>query len=172
MSNPRDRELKNRVENAIEKDYELNKLYDVNVDVTEEEVQLVGVVDTLSEKETAEKLVKRVPGVNYLNNNLTVCTDGAITDRGVEFEVGEELHADPKVDPNIGVISRHGKAFLVGRCDDKKAIKAAANAAARARGVKQVISQVRPTEKDISKDIFHSQVRNDGVDHKRPDNPH
>ncbi|HHV65326.1 MAG TPA: hypothetical protein GXX46_09675 [Peptococcaceae bacterium] len=40
MSNPKDKQLKERVEKAIAKDQELHKLYDINVDVNEGEVQL------------------------------------------------------------------------------------------------------------------------------------
>ncbi|UWG98113.1 BON domain-containing protein [Dehalobacter sp. DCM] len=163
MSNSKDIELKNSVEAAIEKDEELGNRYAIHVDVIEEEVQLLGVVDTLSEKERLERFVKNIPGVVHVSNGLTISTDGLITDRGVEFEVAEELQADPRVDTkHIGAKSYHGSVHLVGRSDDKDEIKAAANAASRARGVKRVISEVHPVSHDREKDVFHSQVRNDG----------
>lgn len=163
MPNLNDTDIKNRVKNALEKDFELTNRYDVHVDVIEKEVLLLGVVDTLSEKERLERFVKDIPGVLHMRNNVTIATDGPINDRGVEFEVAEELQADPRVNTkHIGATSKHGKVHLVGRSDDQHEIKAAADAAARARGVKQVISEVRPPKRDPEEEIFHSQVRNDG----------
>lgn len=162
MSNPKDIELKNKVETEIEKDFELNKMYDVNVDVIEGEVQLIGVVDTLSEKERLERFVKNISGVTHFNNNITISTDGKITDRGVEFEVAEELQANSRVNmQHIGAKSSHGKVILVGCSDDKEEIGAAADASSGARGVKQVISQIHHTKQDPLEKIFHSQVRHE-----------
>lgn len=163
MSNLKDLELKSKVERAIKKDFELSELYDINVDVTQGEVQLIGVVDTLADKERLETILKGVPDVSFFNNDITVSTDGPITDRGVEFEVAEEFHADPRIDmKNIGAKSVHGKVFLVGRSNDKEEIQAAAGTASKARGVKQVITQVKSGRKELTNDnIFHSQVRND-----------
>jgi len=159
-----DEQLKRRVEKAIEKDFELSELYDVNVDVIEGEVQLVGVVDTLADKERLAGIVKKVPDIKHFVNNLTIATDGPITDRGVEFEVAEELQADPRVDmKHIGAKSFHGKVHLVGESGSQEEIQAAIEDAAKARGVKKVISEVKfRDEHQSSEEIFHSQVRNDG----------
>ncbi|NLI91515.1 MAG: BON domain-containing protein [Peptococcaceae bacterium] len=163
MSNAKDIELLNKVQDAIEKDFELSELYDINVDVVDGEVQLVGIVDTLSEKERLDRIVRNIPDVKTLSNDLTISTDGPITDRGVEFEVAEELQADPRVNmKHIGAKSSHGKVFLVGRSNDHEEILAAMEDASSARGVKQVISQIKPEKKNTpSEQIFHSQVRND-----------
>ncbi len=160
----KDEELKRRVEDAIERDFELSELYDVNIDVIEGEVQLVGVVDTLADKERLDRIVKNVSNVSHLVNNLTMSTDGPITDRGVEFEVSEELNADPRVDmKHIGAKSSHGNVFLVGETDNKEEVKAAIEDASKARGVKKVISQVKfkHNRELSSEEILHSQVRND-----------
>jgi hyperosmotically inducible protein len=163
MSNPKDIQLLNAVQEALEQDSELSERYDINVDVIEGDVQLVGVVDTLADKERLERIVKNIPQIRSLNNNLTISTDGPITDRGVEFEVAEEIQADPRVDgKHIGAKSVHGKVFLVGHSDDKEEIFTAATDAAKARGAKQVISQVQAEKKlTPSAQIFHNQVRND-----------
>jgi hyperosmotically inducible protein len=154
MSNPKDRQLKSKVESAIERDFELSELYDVNVDVIEGEVQLFGIVDTLTDKNRLTEIIKSVPDVKYFNNDLTLSTDGPITDRGVEFEVAEELQADPRVDmSHIGAKSIKGKVFLVGHSNDRDEIQAAKEDAAKARGVTEIISQVKPdkTSSDYSK---------------------
>jgi len=154
--------LKNKVEKALAQDKELSKSYDINVDVIDGDVHLSGIVDTLADKNRAERLVRSVPEVQYLDNDLTISTDGAITDKGVEFEVSEELQADPRVNTkHIGAKSSRGKVFLVGHSDDPEEIKAAQEAASRARGVKEVISQVKPVKQDPETYLFHSQVRND-----------
>lgn len=140
----KDEQIKRRVEEAIEKDFELSELYDVNVDVVEGEVQLVGVVDTLADKERLAGIVQDVPNIKYVVNNLTIVTDGPITDRGVEFEVAEELQADPRVDmKHIGAKSFRGKVHLVGESGSQEEIQAAVEDAAKARGVKKVISEVK-----------------------------
>jgi len=162
MAKTKNEELKNKVEKALAQDKELSKNYDINVDVIDEEVHLSGIVDTLADKKRAERLARSVPEVQYLDNDLTVSTDGPITDKGVEFEVAEELQADTRVNTtHIGAKSSRGKVFLIGHSDDPEEIKAAQEAASRARGVKEVISQVKPVKQDPETYLFHSQVRND-----------
>jgi hyperosmotically inducible protein len=135
-------------------------------DVVEGEVQLQGIVDTLKEKEWAEDLVRQVSGVKGVANAVSISTDGSITDDEIIQEVQEELEGDPDGNLfNIGVGSvNRGKVVLAGRSNDPAEIEAAVKAASKARGVTEVISQVKQESGEDAltpEEIFHSQVNND-----------
>lgn len=152
MSTNKDNELQRKVQDALDNNPE-SDLYDIKVDVADGDVLLTGIVDTMADRERLYKNVTNVPGVNHIEQGLSLSTDGDITDRGVEFEVAEELNADPRVNSkHIGVKSSKGKVFLVGNSDNPEEIEAAKEAASKARGVTDVISQVK---------THHNQVRND-----------
>ena len=99
-----------------------------------------------------------------VDNAISVSTDGAITDQDIIQEVEEELKGDPEGNPNkIGVKSAHrGKVVLAGRTENRAEIERAVNAASKARGVTEVISQVKQDDEKLTPEqIFHSQVNND-----------
>ncbi len=159
-----DKALREKVQRILREDKDLRG-YGLNADVVAGEVQLQGIVDTLQEKERAGKLVGRVPGVKSVANAVSISTDGAIQDEDVTMEAAEELDLDPRVNlRHIGVASvdGHGTVVLKGRTGDPAELEAAREAAAKARGVTRVVSQVKVGEEEMSlKDIFHSQVNND-----------
>jgi len=158
-----DEELKMQISTLLKNDRNLGS-YGLNCDVVNGEVQLQGIVDTLREKKWAEDLVQQVPGVKRVANAISVSTDGAITDQDIIQEVQEELEGDPEGNPNkIGVKSVHrGKVILAGRAENRSEIERAVNAASKARGVTDVISQVKQDNETLTpENIFHSQVNND-----------
>lgn len=160
-----DDRLREQVQNALKSDPNVSA-YSLGADVVEREAQIHGIVDTLSEKQRVEELARGVPGIRKVDSAIAVSTDGPITDRGVEFEVSEELRAHPDVSTrNIGAKSSRGVITLVGTTGDPSEIEAAKEAASRARGVTKVISQVKirnETAKEMSpEEIFHNQVRSD-----------
>jgi len=158
-----DEELKMQISTLLKNDRNLGS-YGLNCDVVNGEVQLQGIVDTLREKKWAEDLVQQVPGVINVDNAISVSTDGAITDQDIIQEVEEELKGDPEGNPNkIGVKSAHrGKVVLAGRTENRAEIERAVNAASKARGVTEVISQVKQDDEKLTPEqIFHSQVNND-----------
>lgn len=106
-------------------------------------VEVQGIVDVLAEKYQVEELVRGVPGVKSVENDITVCTDGAIDDEDVAFEVSEELRANPEVPDSVGVKVDGGQVQLVGSANDSDETKAAVETAAKARGVREVYSQVK-----------------------------
>lgn len=158
-----DEELKEHVRSLLQVDKDLRG-YGLNADVVQGEVQLQGIVDTLKEKERAEKLASSIPGVKGVANAISISTDGAIRDRDVATEVTEELATNHRVDlRRIGVAAvDRGTVVLKGHTDDPQEIEAARTAAASARGVTDVVTDVKPEKKEPTlKDIFHNQVRND-----------
>lgn len=137
--------------------------YGLRTEVVEEKARLQGVVDTLIEKERATALAQNIPGVEKVENAISISTDGPITDGEVGFEVSEELAKAPEVNPrHIWAESYRGTAILKGETSRPEEIEAARRAAAKARGVKEVLTQVKLKEPPTTlEDIFHSQVRND-----------
>ncbi|HHY30639.1 MAG TPA: BON domain-containing protein [Syntrophaceticus sp.] len=160
-----DDELREQIRTLLKNDRNLGG-YGLNCDVVEGEVQLQGIVDTLKEKEWAEDLVRQVSGVKGVANAVSISTDGSITDDEIIQEVQEELEGDPDGNLfNIGVGSvNRGKVVLAGRSNDPAEIEAAVKAASKARGVTEVISQVKQESGEDAltpEEIFHSQVNND-----------
>ena len=142
-----DNQLKEQLQNALDSDLNLLS-YGLGADVVEREAQISGVVDTLAEKKRAEELARRIPGITRVNAAIAVSADGPITDKDVEFEVSEELEAHPDVNTkNIGAKVERGVVTLVGNTSDPAEVKAAREAASKARGVTEVHSQVKVRSK-------------------------
>ncbi|MGE5594255.1 MAG: BON domain-containing protein [Betaproteobacteria bacterium] len=140
--NEEDRQLTEKVLKSIREDAGLSG-YKINVTVRDGVVHLGGIVDVLAQKMRAEGIASGVDGVVAVENDLSVCTDGRITDDGVAFEVSEELRLDPNVDTGrIYAESKRGTVHLYGEANSPVAERAAVTAAARARGVKEVVSHV------------------------------
>ncbi|TEB04828.1 periplasmic protein [Pelotomaculum schinkii] len=159
-------ELQSRFQDVLDSDKDL-KGYGLNVRGGGGEVEISGIVDTLSESKRAEELAASFPGVQKVVNDLTISTDGNITDADVTKEVREELNADPRVDlSHIGAEAHGGAVILMGSTENPDEIEAAKQTAAKARGVRKVVSQVKLKDDfDMSLEgIFHSQVRNDEED--------
>jgi len=173
VSQDKDRKLREQIQSILDSHKEF-KGYGLEVDVHGGKVQLSGIVDTLSDGNRAVKTITAMDGVKAVENGTTVCTDGAITDSGVAMEVSEELQADPRVNiGHVGVEAAKGRAYLRGHVDSPEEEHAAINAAAKARGVKEVISElnVRPGgfDTDDLGAIFHHQVNNDREDEGETD---
>lgn len=155
------------LQSAIERLLEIDKNirgYGIRVRTRNGTVFLSGIVDTLREKEYLNELLLSIPGVSSVVNDVTISTDGAVNDTSVTIEVAEELQGTPGVDlRHIGAKVKDSVATLVGRSKDRHEIEAARKAAAKARGVKAVKSEVRSKEEERPslEKVFHSQVQND-----------
>jgi|GEM_PF-294517 len=158
--------LAQQIQSILDQDWNLQG-YGLKVQVTGEgRVILSGIVDTLAEKERAAALVAGIPGVQAVENGIGISTDGIIDDADITMEVQEELEADPAVDlRHVGVETKKGTVFLVGSIKNPAEAEAAREAAARARGVRNVVNNLGLPDKNDElsvEEIFHSQVRNDG----------
>ncbi|MFX4261911.1 BON domain-containing protein [Pelotomaculum propionicicum] len=163
MQESRDKEIRERVQQVLDTNSE-SREYGLKADVINGEAIITGIVDSLSEKESISRIVSGINGVRRVENGLAISTDGAINDEAVTFEVMEELNADPNVNlKHVGARSVRGTVFLKGRVESKEEIDTAVKAAAKARGVRNVVSQLSmETARELSlEEIFHSQVNND-----------
>mgnify|MGYP000853429797 FL=1 len=137
-----DKHLALRVHSSIMDDPGL-RAYGIKVSSNKGVVRLQGIVDVLAEKMRAEEIASGVSGVTRIENNLTVSTDGRITDDDVNFEVAEELRLAPNVDiTKVYGESKKGVVHLYGNVDEPSEAKAAVRAAAKARGVKDIVSHI------------------------------
>lgn len=165
MEQNSDKKLQEVIRELLDTDKDIRG-YALEADVVNGEVTLQGVVDTLAEKVRLEEKLRQIPGVRRIENNITISTDGEITDADVLKEVREELNADPEVNlRDIGAQVSRGTVILRGHTDNPAQVQRAAKTAAKARGVHRVLNQVhidRHDDADLSLEhIFHSQVRND-----------
>ena len=120
--------------------------YGIKVSSNKGVVRLQGIVDVFAEKIRAEDIAASVNGVTRIENNLTVSTDGRVTDDDIDFEVAEELRLAPNVDiSRVYGDSKKGVLHLYGDVDSPDEAKAAIWAAAKARGVKDIVSHIAGT---------------------------
>lgn len=163
-----DDSLRMIVQQALDQDKNLAS-YGLEADVVEGVARVSGIVDTLAEKLHAERVVSQIPGIRGFEDGISISTDGAITDRAVEMEVSEEIAANPQLVEKVGVKVKDGTAFLMGAVDSKREEQLAIETARKARGVTNVVSQLKVGRRTIDPDdlesLFHSQVRNDGDSH-------
>ncbi|MBS4023763.1 MAG: BON domain-containing protein [Dethiobacter sp.] len=102
-----------------------------------------GIVDVLADTKRAVEFAREFPGIDKVEDNLTVSTDGAIDDGDVYMEVTQELGGDPGVDEEkIHFTVNKGVVTLLGETDSPDERMAAAKAAAKARGVRNVNNQI------------------------------
>lgn len=157
-----DKKLREQVRSVIENDKDLRG-YGLNTDVVEGHAQVQGIVDTLKEKERVREISRQTTGIKGVSAAVSISTDGAITDSDVVMEVEQELNSAGIDLKQIGAkTAGHGTVILKGRTNDSSKIEVAKEAASKARGVTEVISQVKLGEEELSMEkIFHSQVNND-----------
>ncbi|MEJ6949741.1 BON domain-containing protein [Natronospora cellulosivora (SeqCode)] len=138
--------------------------YGLKVEEGEKLINVTGVVDTLDEVNYTKKLVKDLNPNKKLEMAVSISTDGAITDNDSEMEVAEEIADNSELSDNINIRVDKGKVTLSGRVENEELKKEAANVAAKARGVIDVVNDIEVQSFDRNEnydDIFHSQVRND-----------
>ena len=145
MHRNNDEHLALRVQASLTEDPGLEP-YGIKVSSRRGIVRLEGIVDVFAEKMRAQEIAAGVSGVTDIENDLTVSTDGRITDGDVNFEVAEELRLDPNVDiSKVYGESKKGVVHIHGEVDTPRHAKAAIWAAAKARGVKDIVSHITDT---------------------------
>ncbi|MGI6567016.1 MAG: BON domain-containing protein [Firmicutes bacterium] len=117
--------------------------YGLEATVIDQVARVQGVVDTLAEKLYIRELVTSIPGISGYEDGVSISTDGAITDEQVKMEISEELDTHPASSGNVGVQVCDGTAYLKGRVPSKEVEAEIIRLASSARGVIQVVSQLR-----------------------------
>ena len=164
----KDRKLQRIIQEMLDEDKDLRS-YSLKANVIDGEVEVTGIVDTLSEKNRLREKLQGLDGIKGIELGLAISTDGAIDDESVTAEVTEELNANPKVNlRHVGAKSVDGTVFLMGTAESEDEEREAVKTAEKARGVKNVISQLKLRPGGYADEsleaIFHHQVNNDAED--------
>lgn len=109
---------------------------DVNVDVYDNRVVLSGFVDVLQDKIAVAEAVEQVAGVLTIENNLTVSTDGTITDQQIQEAVERKLAKVKLRVPAIEV--RSGQVHLKGLVENLAELGHIVERASEVLGVAEV----------------------------------
>ncbi len=136
--------------------------YGLNIEETNDNIIVTGVVDTLSEKIKIAREFNDIATTKKLDLAISISTDGAINEKDVAMEVAEEIEAYPDLKGKITTEVDKGVVHLKGEVENREYKKKAVYAASKARGVTDVVDEINVKNKiDEPEDIFHSQVRND-----------
>lgn len=132
-----------KVENAVEKDAQIQAEGRVNAVSYNGRVLLIGQVPNSDVKDTATALAKGVEGVNEVYNELTVSPKISFAqiskDSWLTTQVKSKMFVDGRVKAtDVKVISENGEVFLLGNVTQSQA-NAAADIASKISGVKKVI---------------------------------
>lgn len=134
MSSKKNNELSLNVKQAL-----LNQTESMGIDVhihsNNGRVELRGIVDTLSEKQDAERIAYSVPGVHWVENHLTIATDGQFTDKHIEKELLSTLKEEISIKVDSGSVTVYGS--FPSLSDRENTL----TSISQTRGVKDIIDQ-------------------------------
>lgn len=146
MSYLTDEELVGAVTQALARDGRVNLSDVVHVSADNGVVLLTGTVWSAGQKQAAEAATREVDGIAALQNDLTVATEGTISDAELRDAVLDALSRQPELAPRVGCSVDDGIVTLVGhiRCaaDEERAIRIGGSV----RGVEQVVSALEIAE--------------------------
>ncbi len=129
---------------AVLDDDENLRSYGLRAQSNGKTVTVVGVVDVLAEKRYVESIVQAIPGVEKVEGAIAISTDGQITDADVRFEVGEELGLYPADElRQLSIQANGGVVTLIGEVSREEFKAQALEAAAKARGVVEVVNKIK-----------------------------
>ncbi len=131
----RDTHLWRDVLNALQSKLE-TEAADIHLIIQGGKVVLSGVVDVYADKLAADEAVRSVPGVEELENDLTVATDGTIADKEIKSSIEEGLRQNHL--PVVGIEVNQGEVFLQGKTNSLAVKHGITAATSRVMGVKSV----------------------------------
>ena len=117
----------------------------ISVKVTAGSVTLAGTVSSLSQKQIAERITRRVIGVLRVDNQLQVITRKR-PDAEIHRDIAAAFSSDATLrGQQVGIAVRDGQVTLVGELKDFTSKAQAARLAARVQNVHSVINETRVT---------------------------
>ncbi|OOF45304.1 division/outer membrane stress-associated lipid-binding lipoprotein [Rodentibacter trehalosifermentans] len=138
-----DETLEFKVENALDKDEQINAEARVNAVSYSARILLIGQVPSESTKSTATDLAKGVEGVTDVYNELRISPKISIgqisKDSWITTQVKSKMLVDNRVkSTDVKVITENGEVFLLGNVTQAQA-DAAAEIASKISGVQKVV---------------------------------
>lgn len=134
---------------------------DIQVSARDGRVRLSGVVDALSHKSAAEEIVRRIPGVRGIDNDITVADEEMRTDRDLEGAVASRLAGVPEYS-RLGARVEKGVVTLVGEARTYEELDGAVRLVEGVPGVKEVRSdrvKVGIGEEEDDADVSRTALR-------------
>lgn len=131
----KDTRLWSDVLNALQSKLE-TEAADIHLIIQGSKVVLSGVVDVYADKLAADEAVRSVPGVEEVENDLTVSTDGVIADKEIKSLIEDKLRQNHL--PVVGVEVNQGAVFLQGKTYNLATKHGIASATSEVMGVKSV----------------------------------
>jgi len=131
----RDTHLWRDVLNALQSKLE-TEAADIHLIIQGGKVVLSGVVDVYADKLAADEAVRSVPGVEELENDLTVATDGTIADKEIKSSIEQRLRQNHL--PVVGIEVNQGAVFLQGKTNSLAVKQGISAATSKVMGVKSV----------------------------------
>lgn len=141
-----DEEVVGAVTWALARDGRVNLADVVHVSAENGVVLLTGTVQSAGQKQAAEEVACRIQGVAGIQNDLTVATEGTISDAELRAAVLEALARQPELMPRVGCSVDDGVVTLVGHIRDAAEEQQAIRIAGSIRGVEQVVSTLEIAE--------------------------
>lgn len=140
MSYLTDQEIVGAVTAALARDGRVNLADVVHVTAENGVVRLVGTVPSAGQRQTAGDVARQARGVVGVENDLTVATEGQISDAELRDQVLASLARSPELAPRVGCHVDDGVVTLVGHIRDAAEEEEAIRIAGAVRGVEQVVS--------------------------------
>lgn len=134
----RDQHLWRDVLGALQTKFE-TEAADIHLIIQGGKVILSGVVDVYADKMVAGDIVRAVPGVESVENDLTVATDGTVLDAEVKQSIENTLRQNHL--PVVKVEVNQGAVFLQGQLHDLTVKHGIAAVTAEVNGVKSADDQ-------------------------------
>lgn len=134
---------------------------DIQVSAEDGKVRLYGVVDALSHKSAAEEIVRKIPGVRGIDNDITVANEETLSDKDLEGAVAAKLAEVPEY-ARIGVRVQKGVVTLMGEARSYEDLDGAVRLAEGVPGVREVRSEkvkVGVGEEEDDADVSRTALR-------------
>lgn len=131
-------------------------------------VTLIGFVDTLSEKQTIEELLRRIDGIKSIENCLTISTDGSFSDKEAEAEVLNKLRRHNELS-GISPKVHKGEVVLEGKVETLKDKNKAIREATKAFGVKDIISHIEIESEEIDDVTINNRIQTELINARLDD---
>ena len=134
---------------------------DIQESAEDGKVRLYGVVDALSHKSAAEEIVRKIPGVRGIDNDITVANEETLSDKDLEGAVAAKLAEVPEY-ARIGVRVQKGVVTLMGEARSYEDLDGAVRLAEGVPGVREVRSEkvkVGVGEEEDDADVSRTALR-------------
>ncbi|MHB0868332.1 MAG: BON domain-containing protein [Chloroflexota bacterium] len=119
---------------------------------TEGRVAIIsGIVDCAAERMAAEELVESIPGVELVQDALTVAVDGYLSDEDLNEKVRAQL--DSSGFAWVGSRVSHGVARLVGTAEKLSTQECAVRVAADVKGIRDVVNNMKVAMPEYADDV-------------------